>query len=459
MSRTWIRIGYAFFCTVLIAALGLSEVQGQEAHEQYAYMKYETDGSASIVLVDPMTLETTTLTTIAVSGDESIAAGHLSPTGDWIVLSVYSDQSLALRLFNLRTHEVVSVIDDYTFPRRPEIYSGEFVVFAWSPDGRYLAFHRQTGEEQQAALLYDTVAHTLTDLAAPDTNQYQLSWSPDSSRVALFSMMCGHLDCTRAAIDIYDAASATLASSIDLRAFSKNAFGEASNFCELRWNTDGTRLSFFDYCDPSGLGPPREVQVVDLASGTITPATHLTPTYPEPARSVFTATVDTIWADSQTLLIGTRASEGEIIVSAEGKISVSGSSQRVFTLRSNTSTQTISPVTERHLGQWSRASDHLFAYLAYEYNPDPGVGPDVTDVQVEIAAFDGQTLTPLASGPSGCFLSWNSRGDTLAYVEEHYAAADLCSGSFETLHFIDTMSTRTFTTDGNTAALGWYRPQ
>lgn len=260
----------------------------QTETQLYIYLDKPLDGPASVVGVNPDTLETTVLASIPVSEGEGIWTGFLSPAGEWIALAIGRTGSSALRLYNLDSGEVVSVIENFMFPRRPLTIASYFETFAWSPNGAYLAFHSATDQEGQTTYLYNLSTRTLTHLGMTNTNQYQLTWSPDSTRLALFSMECEMRGCVRAALDIFDAATSTLQRTIDLTAFAGNDGTEAVNFCQLHWSPNNIVISFVGTCDSSLLGAAREVQVVDIGHESITQATTLTPTDVAPANSLLT---------------------------------------------------------------------------------------------------------------------------------------------------------------------------
>lgn len=300
-------------------------------------------------------------------------------------------------MVNLSTGQTTSVINDTRFPSRPPTISAQVGNLSWSPDGTYFAFHSlMSGSDEQETYLYDTNTHTLTKLNPTGVNQYQLSWSPDSAKIAVVSFTCDQVECSRIALDIYSAATAAIASSVDLSAFSAGPFDQATRFCDLEWSTNSSYISFVDQCDGSALGSPREVQVVDLMTSTIVQATTLTPTDVLPADSIFVAVMDTIWVDDQMLLIGLEAQEGELF----GEIGA----LTPQTLAYNALTQSTALVAGRRLNNWTRANNSLFGFLAHTYPDNPQWGTLPESSAVEIASFDGPSFSVVVSAPpaAGC---------------------------------------------------------
>jgi WD40 repeat protein len=432
---------------LMIVALTIG-VQAQSGTQQFAYLTIDSSGIATVRLVNPTTLETSSLITISGNAGESIRAAFLSPSNEWLMVQFFTGESSSLRRFDLISGEVVSVIDNILFPNRPLTISSDFNVFAWSPNGQYAAFHTKVGESGQNLYLYNLQSRTLTNLGSQGINQYQLSWSPDGNQLAVISLGCNVQACTHASLDIYHAVNLEQEHSIDLTAHAGNQGAERLNFCELRWNTDGTALSFVDYCDGSGLGTPREIQVVDLSTETIVQATTLTPTNIEPANSLFTASVDTQWLDHSNLLIGIRSLTGELFGSS-GTIAT-------YTARYDQASQSDSTIDSRRLGKWERANNQLLAYLVYIYSLNADDFPVLTDASVEIGSFDGQAFHTQATGPSGCFLSWNRSADILAYIEREIAAVPLCEPTFDRLNFLRIDGLSTFIPEQKSLALGWF---
>lgn len=441
--------------TLILLTFVFSMANGQTTSQQYAYLLKKLDGSAEIMLVNPMTLEATTLASILVNEGESIVTGFLSPTEEWIALEINTNETSALRIYNLINREIVSIVEDFAFPLRPQLANIDFDIFAWAPNGRYLAFHYQTGKETQSTYLYDLDTRRLTNLGRTNTNQYRLRWSSDSSRLALFSMNCEIQGCSHASLDIFDTATSLLSATIDISEFAGNSSNELVNFCQLRWNPDGTKLSFLDFCDSSALGTPREMQIVDTASKYIVQATSLTPSDVSPAESLFNIIIDSLWVDNSTLLMGIESVTGELNFS-DGAITATNISNAQYSSLYNYQTQIVSVVDSRRLGKWARANHQILGYLVYQYADDPVLGLHIADASVEIGIFDGQKFTPQVAGPSGCYLQWNGQNTLLAYIEKNHLVTALCPPAFETLVFLDNSGVRRFNTMGNSVALGWF---
>ncbi|MBW4436566.1 MAG: PD40 domain-containing protein [Pleurocapsa minor GSE-CHR-MK-17-07R] len=423
----------------------------QSGIQQYAYISYDAPETATVWLIDPSSLETTVLTTISANTGETIGAAFLSPTNDWIVVRFTLGQTASLRLINLSSGEIANVIDGFAFPLRPNSIGGDFDVFEWSPNGQYFAFFTQVGDEGQTLYVYNVQTQTLTNIGSPGENQYQLSWSPDGDRLAFVSLACVVSGCTNAVLNVYDMTRMAAVHAIDLAQFAGNSGTESVNFCEIKWSTDASFISFFDFCDSSAFGTPREMQIVDLNSEVITQVTSLTPTDVPPTNSLYNATHDAVWIDSSALLMGTRFLTGEAYPAAGTVTS--------YTTLYDRQNQSVSVIDSRRLGRWARANDQLIAHAVYSYALDSDNSPVLTSSNIEVSSFDGQILTRLASGPSGCLLSWIRSADILAYIgSDDIAPGGLCEPGFETLHFLTTTHLQSFVVDQGqrAAALGWY---
>lgn len=245
--------------------------------------------------------------------------------------------------------------------------------------------------------------------------------------------------------------------SVDLLQYTGNQYTESVNFCEVHWSTDSATISFLDYCDGSAIGTPREMQIIDVTSERIVQVTSLTPTNVPPVNSLFNAVLDAVWVNNTYLLMGVESVTGELNFS-DSTITSTNTSSSHYSSVYNHQTQSVSVIDSRRLGLWAHANDLLVAYLVYLYSPNLDNLPVLSGGRVELARFDGQTLTPLAEGPSGCMLSWNRNADTLAYVQRDVAAVRLCEANFDTLNFLTSTQLQSFVLSQGqqAAALGWF---
>src|SRR5690554_4884538 len=132
MSRLPRLLAACLFVWVIFAPIrgGKAQLGVQE----FAYITYDTPETATVWLIDPVSMETTALSTISANPGEAIGAAFLSPTSEWMVVQFVSGQTASLRLIDLSSGEIVNVIDGIAFPPRPLTISSDFKVFAWSPN-------------------------------------------------------------------------------------------------------------------------------------------------------------------------------------------------------------------------------------------------------------------------------------------------------------------------------------
>lgn len=446
----------AIVCLAILFAFGIlgsAPSSSQDAGERYAYVVSNVDGSASLNVINPDTLQATLLLGLPVTAEETITHGFLSPSGEWLAYTVlkFNNHSLDMRLLNLHTQETVAVIEGFEFPRRPLLLDGDFAVFAWSSDSQYLAFHQQSTEDYrtwtdtQATYLYHVGTRTLTNITPGSVNQYQLSWSNGGSRLAVVSMDCTLRGCSQATLDVYDASTAAIVQTVDLGALAGNDAGQSTNFCELQWSPDDRYIALLDSCGASSMDL-REIQLIDVDNGTLAQVTHFTPTDIPLADLVYVSSISLVWDDNNHLLIGAKISQGRIS-SLPGSMSTA---TYVYEIESETLTQ----IAASYLSHWSRANAHLLAYISYDDVTDPVRGEMPGNVQIQTATFDGQLLTPLASVPRGCRLEWDRSGSILAYIESEVTTIDFCVS--RKLNFVMGTTVQSFTLPQNALALGWF---
>ena len=111
LNRFYIR-GYILFLIVItIAGFPSIHATGQNYQENYAYLVINADGAVDIRVVDPQNpAQATSLMYIPANQGASFSTGFLSPKGDKILLEVFSDQQVSLRMFDLATRQSTTII-------------------------------------------------------------------------------------------------------------------------------------------------------------------------------------------------------------------------------------------------------------------------------------------------------------------------------------------------------------
>ncbi|MBZ0305491.1 MAG: hypothetical protein K8I82_05425 [Anaerolineae bacterium] len=443
---------FTFLFVLRVFAGNQSLLNAQVSEELYAYLAMLPNGMVAIQAVNPRNLtQVSDLAMLPINGGEYVGNSYLSPTGNWLLFEVTTLSSQKLRLFNLLTGETIDMLEDVQVAESPPTLSGPPQNISWSLNGRYFAINYAVYETNRYGVyLYDTQTHTLTNLTMPDSNHFRLAWSNDSTRLATTSMICGVGECSRVAIDIFDAATGELTASIDVKNLSSGPGGQYTNFCQLTWSPSNTYIAFVDQCDNSLLGGRKEVSIASLNTFTVIQSTDFTPTNLPTQEIIFQAFYDISWADDSKLLIGAVFQEGVMSQSYEPRMPLT----HIY----NISNDTAHAVSAQQLGGWSRASATLFGYHAYIYpqNLTPTSFP--VSANVVVSAFDGQSFNTVGSGPSGCHLAWNTEKTILAYVPEDVITLNNCSRNGTTIYFLNAVNgnlTSFSSGEGNAIALGW----
>lgn len=443
-----------FLCLCLVMSV-FSMGYAQESGQKYAYQLPDPDGTTTIYQLDPVTLEITSYTTLRHEEE-----GYLSPNGEWFAYLSYNpdpEGADGFSLFNIFTRETIEVIADFKYPYEPHnlTFQSEHPFFAWSPNSRYFALHFESGVEQQSTYLYDIDKRILHDLGVKNVNQYHLAWSPDGEKLALLNIACSTWNCNPASIHIYTAATAQVEHIIDVKRYTGNN-GQA-DVCNLEWSPTGEYLTFLENCDNTFTIIRRDLYLIHLESGEITPITDVMP--PDlTGEDIFRSQIQSVWFDDVTIFFGLRVSHQELEYQNNQFIQTSPNTTYSYSLRYTATDQYSQLLDWRNLVNWSVGKDGRVGYLTRGepiYLPDQ-VNPTIP-YTMEIAHFDGQQLTPVASGPSGCYPQWNDAGQILSYYEdERRYSCEFSRGT--AIIFLDENGMRRFPLEEGMHPLGWFTP-
>jgi Tol biopolymer transport system component len=308
------RIPFVILLSGLLIGISISPLNAQTTRDQYAYMVITPDGQGMLYLVDPSApLQAALLTELPIHSGETLGGGYLSPTGEWVLLYLHGSEAQIWRLFNLENGETLDVLTNAPLADPPPTLNGPAQVLSWSPDGRFFALSYEPGPDRTGLYIYNVVERRLINLAPLDTNHYRLAWSSSSTRLATTSFTCSDDLCSRTAVDIFDASTGALTSSIDVASLSTGPAGQTTNFCDLQWSPDDTHISFIHQCDSAAFGSPREIHVADLMHSTVIQVTDFTPTDIDPTELLFQTQYETAWANAGTLVISVVLQEAVLL--------------------------------------------------------------------------------------------------------------------------------------------------
>jgi hypothetical protein len=252
-------------------------------------------------------------------------------------------------------------------------------------------------------------------------------------RLAVSSSICTNVSCSSAAIDIFDVNATSLIASIDLTNLSTGPAGQLTNFCEIEWAPDDSLIAFVADCDASLIGNPKEAYVANPVTGGVNQITTLTPSGVNPLDSMYNARIDLQWNDDSSLLIGIKTDEGLISPPTTGPLTA-------ITLSYDALSGSTQQIALQQFTNWATGASPIIGYLSYTYPANPTAGDRPIDASVEVSTLENGVLRNMASGPSGCRLSWNKDGSVLAYLGKGINAISNCLPTAAIMYFMDAAS-------------------
>ncbi|MBN1963024.1 MAG: PD40 domain-containing protein, partial [Anaerolineae bacterium] len=418
-----------------------------------------------LYLLDPRAPDAPPLTIdLPLPATGSLVAASASPDGEWLMLLSHASDGALLQIFNPttgETREVQLLVDWFRFP-----YFGPMPL--WSPDSNYLAY---LGAREPVAETHDTDTGSHVMVYSLQTNAsgiilrgegnpfapYLAAWSPDSSGLVAVTNNCEIDSGCRPWLSWHDVPPTQfyplIIAPTDQLAV---PYGQTAHaVCDLAWSPDGRLLAFEVDCDYANWGLyTHDIYIWDTLQNAVSPLTTFTTPLPldvteQPGPGYF-VDYDYLWYDATTLLVGRRWQLGTAPESLTYETAA-------YSWPAGTSVQISSDLNR----EWTRSTTGLLAFRAETLALDGEQRTIVQNRTVQIADFDGATLTTLASGPSGCDLRWSPDGDWLAYSirEASEQPGMVCFNSlgYTFLNTSGTLHATTFTESTPVIHVGWVR--
>ncbi len=389
---------------------GVAQAAEPKSPYQFAYITGEAN-SRILHLINPEdTGAGEQIVRLPTENDDLAYNFLVSPDGQWISYLVTrgdgNPNSLKGQLWfmNLLTGEV-----------RDRVFRVNFNDMVWSPNSRYLAIHLNDDEfspAQFATYIYDIQTDTLSYVLPADAYQYGLTWSPDSSRLAIISSRCSENSCNHQ-IDVLSMPFYEFT-----RSFPLDGWGD--QICDLNWSPDNRYFSFVFSC---GYNSPyiSDIFRLDMTNGDIQQRTFFSlpletlRQLPEPPPLVKNR-YDSIWYDSDHLLLGVSAGnfldgigyDPATVQVTTNVYHADGTSEQLsddmlVDFVKNPVDGTIAFRTEKKILQTDESNMPQFVNQ---------------EVAVQVAALDGDSLQTLhTTSVNGCDLNWSPDGKYLAYIE------------------------------------------
>lgn len=350
----------------------------------------------------------------------------VSPNGAYILIAPtgFRSEGTSIILFTVED-ESVDILSIPIHSERMTDYTRRVTapspLIAWSPDSQKFAVISGSGDGVSNIVIYDVLSNQSTILNASPKQYANIAWSNDNEYVAVNSENCS--EGCQASVDIYNVSTTTLINSYDiLDEYFLPLFG---SICNLTWSPDSQYISFVSVCDSSQFVIFKEVYVLDVSSGQLTNATHLTdvalPMTNPPNSDIVGrfAFYGTAWLDNIHLLIG-----------ATYAVDRTGNLVTETFLYDNTA-NTLTSLSNYRGSEFARLSQTSSTFAIASANSDQ----QLTNVRI-VDLSNPLSLNELSLLPFGCNLTWSHSDEILAYLRTDRLTED-CRGFLSSLFFWD----------------------
>ncbi|MCA9895148.1 MAG: hypothetical protein KC615_19315 [Anaerolineae bacterium] len=400
---------HCFVCLLLMLLLCVASISAQDDEPLQEYYAYISDSTSDGFVLSYMDMPSLTVAR-QVETDfwrpmYGYAVSFVSPDGKWVALvpARHSPDLVAIGLFNVATSQLqiveAGVSEDF-YGDYVSYIRGPSPIVAWSPDSAYLAFIGRLDSEYRVGI-YDVQNEQIHWMESTGKQFASLAWNTTSTRLAVVAGHCEGI--CQSFIEVYDVASEALVASRKVL-FGYGGFGIAEYICNLQWSPDGQQLSFVSLCGASSFfESPKEVYILDLPTGIVTNATHLTDVAlpmtdpPNPDLVGRFAHYNSYWLDANRLLIG-------------AVYSVNVPQNQV----ASTFVYDVDAQTLTHIGDgraYEFAVDTVHGQLAITSLDNSEMLQDMRIVPLSAI----ETFPNVPTFPPGCNLSWNHDGSLLMY--------------------------------------------
>lgn len=417
---------FACLLIVFLSFVGTISAQDEELLESYyAYISEFTSDGFVLNYMDLPSLTVARQVEVEFPTHASNMASFVSPDGKWVAV-VYDTQ--------LPYGGGTFLVDAITGSTRglragtihPMLFNPDFRLEGlspsvdWSPDSKYLASigYEKDAHDQIVIEIMDKDMVMFRNSAFLYTT---LAWNHTGDQFAYVAYYCE--DRCLPYIEVYDINTGTVLLSTDVPEDSSII----NTVCTLQWSPDGQYLSFVNACETSAYDAIKEVWVLNISTGQITNATHLTDDaaiIPDPSNPGLIgrfAGYDTYWLDANRLIIGANYA---VDVSNNGVA-------RTFIY--DVETQTLIAIGDLRASEF--AVDTVHGQLSIVVLDD---GELLQDMRiVPLSAID--TFQDVPTFPPGCDLAWNHEGTVLAYTVRADVSAN-CRNTIEQFIFVDAVN-------------------
>lgn len=436
---------------ILIVALSFGHPTSMASEEElYAYLVVQGEDVGAIHAVNANNIQQIIeIAQLPVNNGEVVTEVFLSPSTQWLVLYVVGSvpDTYSILLFNLITEERRSIAENVKLANTSQ-------DSAWSSNSKYFAFGHVYAHDMQGLYVFDVENQVLLDLTPDGINHYRVAWSNTGSKLVTIASNCNSINCASVELEIYEFPS-QFVDSIDLLDLYAGPAGQSTNFCNLLWSPDDTRLTFVRTCD-NGVGGSKEVFLIDVSSKTVEQLTSFEATDIPSALSLFTASYETIWLDNNTIVISFTYHNGRLETNDKGHVTGAAYEEPVTgTVSYDLRTSQMNTVVDTRTNLLTSINSFL-AYNRIEYGDDNAVIP--TRVTLNILDLTQDVPSAIMSDRPGCHLDWNSKGSILAYVTGENETSTQCPLKTTSIKFFDveTLNQYTFNSpDGEVMPVGW----
>jgi Tol biopolymer transport system component len=395
-------------------------------------------------LIDPLVPDLTQHREITIPKDNAYIISGAIPnlTGEWIGLPFQSMQGHKFQLYNSISETILDVAQANFSVGDISGLSDQH--FAWSPNGKFLAFAVsqpvENSEVGNGVYIYSVDEQRIVPLMKDVSNEARLAWSPDSKAIVIRKRSCPTMESCDYSLVILDPVAGTEIKTLQISTllpelnFRQGSFIGVDTICDIDWSPDGRYISFIPLCSYEPTPLLKEVYAWDTLQDEMFPVTNFTTAnqFQSP-----TAVYRKIWVTPNTLLIGAAWNED---LKAEIKTK---------TVAIHLPDKNEIEISPSYVEAW--AINPISSELAYRLVD----AVEAADMSVKTTRLHIGTLTisdskattltsKLTISKNACRLSWSPDGSILAFTEqaENTTIGQTCTLSPINVSFLDPITGR-----------------
>ncbi|MEQ8677200.1 MAG: hypothetical protein RIC84_28565 [Aggregatilineales bacterium] len=417
MDSKYLLSGLLFLTIFIFLTIDSTNlVKSQNLDEKFVYVTQSNAGDDILIhFANPYNLSADLIYPIQISGDFVLGEVEINSTRTYLSLIILDGQSSRVLLINLLNLDSEIVSSEIIFPSPPNLFMDNVQRIYWSPNGEYFATI-EVSENGQDVFLYSVQDHTWVNFTNNDDIQYQIGWSSDSTRIAMYETLC-LTDCPRN-LSVYDISQGSKVSSVSVGNILTGLEGADSTLCKISWSPNDLYISFMAGCDGTVLSSAREIHLFAVNQGIVSTLTDYNDTPVNTFDPYLFANYFLYWI-----------SPDELLISSFWKRNQPQFETETIIYRPSTGDHNI--VSSSYLPDFSLSNNEtLFYEVTYQSNNGRQVSP------IRIGSLQNSQLVTNHILEIGCNPLWSPSANVIVY-STNTSPDYFCDSSINKFEFVD----------------------